>query len=88
MHRNWMTRALVLAVLAAGFGSVALAHSTGHEIMNLADCQKLPNTDPNDNLRVECSNCIAKNSEGKAKFHWHPDMAKGTRCNPDDGKTH
>ena len=86
MHTKSMTRALVLAVLAAGFGSVALAHSTGHEIRVLAECERLPNTNPKDNLRVECSNCIAKNSEGKAKFHWHPDYAQGSRCRPDDGK--
>ena len=88
MHRK-ASKALGIALVGVlgAFGSVAFAHHTGHECRTHDECNKQPNTNPNDNLRLECNNCVAEN-DGKPKpaVHWHPDYEKGKRCRPDDGK--
>jgi len=65
-------------------GSVAIAHSTGHESRTNADCEKLPGT-ATTGERGGCLACIAKNTASQ-KFHYHPDYPAGNRCRPDDGK--
>jgi len=79
-----MNRALksIIVVTAASlaFGSLALAHSNGHESRTNADCQKLPGS-ASAGERAACLACIGK----QGKWHYHPDYAAGNRCRPDDG---
>jgi hypothetical protein len=81
-------RFLRSSILAAGafmaIGSVAIAHSTGHESRTSADCEKLPGT-ATTGERAGCLACIARNTASQ-KFHYHPDYPAGNRCRPDDGK--
>ena len=60
---------------------LALAHSTGHESRTPADCEKLPGT-ATGGERGNCLKCVQR----PKPHHFHPDMAKGERCHPDDGK--
>ncbi len=80
-----MNRAIksIIAVTTAclAFGSVALAHSNGHESRTVADCEKLPGT-ATTGERAACLACVQRTG---GKFHYHPDYAAGNRCRPDDG---
>jgi hypothetical protein len=75
---------LSLALAMGLLGTVALAHSTGHESRTTGDCEKLPGT-AKEGERAGCLACIGRNSD-KAKFHYHPDYPAGDRCRLDDGK--
>jgi len=77
-------RTAVALVACMAIGSVAIAHSTGHESRTNADCEKLPGT-ATTGERGGCLACIAKNTASQ-KFHYHPDYPAGNRCRPDDGK--
>ena len=70
-----------LALLFAGAGSLAFAHSTGHESRTVADCEKLPGTQVAGE-RGQCLRCV----ERPRPHHYHPDMLKGDRCHPDNGR--
>jgi hypothetical protein len=72
------------ALVIGAMGTVAFAHSTGHESRTTADCEKLPGT-ATTGERAGCLACIGRNTD-KAKFHFHPDYPAGDRCRPDDGK--
>jgi len=65
-------------------GSVALAHSNGHESRTVAECEKLPGTNAS-GLRHDCLACIGRNT-ASAKWHFHPDYPAGNRCRPDNGQ--
>jgi hypothetical protein len=82
--RRSIKMAMVVSAALFAFGSVAFAHSTGHESRTVADCEKLPGT-ATTGERGGCLACIGKNS-GATKFHFHPDYPAGDRCRPDDGK--
>lgn len=83
-----MNRALksviVVTSVCLAFGSVALAHSTGHESRTIADCEKLPGSDSTGE-RAACVNCINRNTAAQ-KWHYHPDYPAGNRCRPDNGQ--
>ena len=74
---------LVGIVLVAGLAAAtqAIAHSTGHESRTVADCEKLPGTDVAGE-RGQCLRCVQR----PHPHHFHPDMAKGDRCHPDNGR--
>ncbi len=84
MKNRFIKSAVILGAAFMAIGSVAVAHSNGHESRTTADCEKLPGT-ANSGERGACLACIARNS-GANKFHYHPDYAAGNRCRPDDGK--
>ncbi len=72
------------AVLVLSFvllGSVAFAHSTGHESRTVAGCEKLPGT-ASKGERAQCLRCIQR----PKPHHYHPDYPKGQRCRPDNGQ--
>ncbi len=74
-----------LAAMMVGLGTVAFAHSNGHESRTTSDCEKLPGS-AKEGERSLCLACIGRNTD-KAKFHYHPDYPAGDRCRPDcDGK--
>ena len=77
---------MVFAAVAAVslVGSVAVAHSNGHESRTAAQCEKLPGTNAG-GLRHDCLACIARNT-ANAKWHFHPDYPAGNRCRPDNGQ--
>jgi hypothetical protein len=78
MKRKILLGSLALAMcLAAPF---AFGHPTGHESRSPADCEKLPGTQ-NKGERGNCLKCVQDGAH-----HFHPDMKKGNRCHPDDGK--
>ncbi len=83
MNRSFKS---VIAVSAAclAFGSVALAHSNGHESRTTSDCEKLPGS-ATAGERAACLACIGRNS-ASTKYHYHPDYPAGDRCRVDDGK--
>lgn len=70
-----------LAFAFVAFGSLALAHSNGHESRTPADCDKLPGTTTTGE-RAGCLACVSL----KEKHHYHPDYPAGDRCRLDDGK--
>ena len=73
-----------LTAIIVGLGTVAFAHSTGHESRTSSDCEKLPGT-AKEGERAACLACIGRNTD-KTKFHYHPDYPAGDRCRLDDGK--
>lgn len=78
--RNGIVLGLVL--LAAGtLGSLALAHSNGHESRTPAQCERLPGS-AKEGERAQCLECVKR----LVKHHYHPDYPAGNRCRPDDGK--
>jgi hypothetical protein len=82
MNRSFKS-AIAITAATLVFGSVALAHSTGHESRTTSDCEKLPGSQ-SAGERSQCLSCIARNTPN-AKWHYHPDNAAGNRCRPDDG---
>lgn len=79
-----MKKAILFAafVLATGAGApMALAHSTGHESRTAADCERLPGTEAAGE-RSQCLRCVQR----PKPHHYHPDMVKGDRCHPDNGR--
>ena len=72
---------LAFAFAVATVGSVALAHSNGHESRTVADCEKLPGTQTAGE-RGACLACIRR----AGKWHYHPDYPAGNRCRPDNGQ--
>lgn len=70
-----------LALTLCGLGTVAFAHSNGHESRTTADCERLPGTAAAGE-RAACLACVAR----KVKSHYHPDYPAGDRCRLDDGK--
>jgi hypothetical protein len=100
MHMNMRTNGsrllgFALAAVLGAMGTVALAHSTGDERRNGAQCDALT-TDkkygPKD--AALCHACIdgmpktcgATTANGANKCHYHPGNPAGTRCRPDNGK--
>jgi hypothetical protein len=73
---------VVVSVACLAFGSVALAHSNGHESRTVADCEKLPGT-ASTGERAGCLACVQRTD---GKWHYHPDYAAGQRCRPDNGQ--
>jgi hypothetical protein len=71
----WAGAGLLLA------GSLAIAHSNGHESRTVAECERLPGT-ASEGERAQCLACVKR----PAKHHYHPDYKPGERCRPDDGK--
>ena len=84
MKNRFIKSAIIIGAAFMAIGSVAVAHSNGHESRTTADCEKLPGTGTTGE-RGACLACIARNS-GASKFHYHPDYPAGNRCRPDDGK--
>ncbi|HEY2731922.1 MAG TPA: hypothetical protein VGK52_18390 [Polyangia bacterium] len=79
-----MSRTLTvgLALFAATlFGSLAAAHSNGHESRTPAQCERLPGTQAAGE-RAQCLRCVTR----PRPHHYHPDYPAGERCRPDDGK--
>lgn len=73
---------LGLTLLAATLiGSVAAAHSNGHESRTPKQCERLPGTQK-EGERAQCLACVTR----PRKHHYHPDYPAGERCRPDDGK--
>jgi hypothetical protein len=75
-----MKKAILLVALTLG-APVAMAHPTGHESRSVADCERLPGTDAAGE-RGQCLRCVQR----PKPHHFHPDMVKGDRCHPDDGR--
>ena len=79
MKRAWMMGAIALTVVGAV--PRASAHPTGHESRSVADCEKLPGTEVAGE-RGQCLRCVQR----PRPHHFHPDMLKGDRCHPDNGR--
>jgi len=75
---RWIGLLGVSCLLASG---AVYAHSNGHESRSVKDCEKLPGTEAAGE-RGQCLKCVQR----PVKHHYHPDMASGERCRPDDGK--
>jgi hypothetical protein len=71
----------LLALLLIGLASRAAAHPTGHESRTVAECEKLPGT-ATAGERGQCLRCVSR----PRPHHFHPDMVKGDRCHPNDGR--
>ena len=79
-----MRAAILIGALSFGLvGGISLvsAHPTGHESRTVADCEKLPGT-AEAGERGMCLKCVQR----PKPHHFHPDMAKGDRCHPDNGR--
>lgn len=62
----------LLGLSGTGFG-----HSTGHEMRQVAQCEKLPMSE-----RTACRSCLTR----ALKHHYHLDYPSGVRCRLDNGK--
>ena len=82
--KNRVFRSVLVGVACFAIGSVAIAHSNGHESRTVSDCEKLPGT-ATTGERAGCLACIQRNTAAQ-KWHYHPDYPAGNRCRPDDGK--
>ncbi|HEX4404486.1 MAG TPA: hypothetical protein VH560_06645 [Polyangia bacterium] len=79
-----MKRSLTLGLTlfaAMLIGSIATAHSNGHESRTPKQCERLPGTQK-EGERAQCLACVTR----PQKHHYHPDYPAGERCRPDDGK--
>jgi hypothetical protein len=79
MRRNVLLAVMLFASAAAG--SMAVAHSNGHESRTAAECERLPGT-AKEGERAACLKCVSR----PEKHHYHPDYPAGERCRPDNGK--
>jgi len=75
-----MKKAILFAAFL-GAAPAAWAHPTGHESRSVADCERLPGTDAAGE-RGQCLRCVQR----PKPHHFHPDMVKGDRCHPDNGR--
>jgi hypothetical protein len=76
------TLTLGLALVAATLvGSLAAAHSNGHESRTPAQCERLPGTQA-EGERAQCLRCVTR----PKPHHYHPDYPAGERCRPDNGR--
>ena len=82
MRRNRLMGGIVFTAAVMAFGSVAMAHSNGHESRTVADCEKLPGT----GTTGERGFCLACVQRTNGKWHYHPDYTAGDRCRPDNGQ--
>jgi hypothetical protein len=71
----------LMLVVASAVGSLAQAHSNGHESRTPAQCERLLGSLV-EGERAQCLRCVRR----FAKHHYHPDYSPGNRCRPDDGK--
>jgi hypothetical protein len=82
VHARTILLSLGLALaIFAGFATVALAHSNGHESRTVAECERLPGTEKVGE-RAQCLRCVTR----PRPHHYHPDYPAGERCRPDNGK--